>query len=60
MYMLTNKLPVDDDICFFFSKGATVRSGRYPLELLRLLMPDVSMPWIYGLMALLLFLRPYV
>ncbi len=53
MYMLTNKLPVDDDICFFFSKGATVRSGRYTLELLPLLMPDVSMPWIYGLMALL-------
>lgn len=53
MFMLTNKIPVDDDICFLFDKGATTVSGRYGLELLRFLMPDVSMPWIYGVMALL-------
>ena len=53
-FMLTNKIPVDDDICNFFNKGATTVSGRYGLELLRLVMPDVSMPWIYGVMSLLL------
>ena len=51
-FWLTNKLPFDDDLPNFFTKGATWVSGRYGLELLRLVMPDVSMPWIYGLMSL--------
>ena len=53
MFILTNKIPVDDDICCIFDKGATTVSGRYGLELIRFLMPDFSMPWIYGLMALI-------
>ena len=51
-FWLTNKLPFDDDLPNLFTKGATWVSGRYGLELLRLVMPDVSMPWIYGLMSL--------
>ena len=54
-FILTNKIPVDDDLPNFFNKGATTVSGRYGLELLRLVLPDVSMPWIYGLMTLLLW-----
>ena len=53
-FLLTNKIPVDDDLPNFFNKGATYVSGRYGLELLRLVMPDVSMPWIYGWMSLAL------
>jgi len=54
MTILTNKIPIDDDICNMFNKGATTVSGRYGLKLMSLIMPDVSMPWIYGLMSLLL------
>lgn len=53
-FLLANKLPVDDDLPNFFNKGATYVSGRYGLELTRLFLPDVSMPWIYGLMSLVL------
>ena len=49
-FAMTNKLPFDDEA----SKGTTTASGRYGLELLRLIMPDYSMPWIYGLISLLL------
>ena len=52
-FWLTNKLPFDDDLPNLFTKGATWVSGRYGLELMRLVMPDASMPWIYGLMSLL-------
>ncbi len=51
-FLFTNKIPVDDDLPNLFNKGATWVSGRYGLELTRLFLPDVSMPWIYGLMAL--------
>lgn len=54
MFMMTNKIPMDDDICDFFNKGATTVSGRWGLEILRLVMPDVSMPWIYGIMTVLI------
>ena len=50
-FMLTNKIPYGDDFVAMFDKGATTVSGRYGLELMRLILPDVSMPWIYGVMA---------
>ena len=53
-FMLTNKIPYGDDLVAMFDKGATTVSGRYGLELLRLVLPDVSMPWIYGLLTQLL------
>jgi len=53
-FMLTNKIPYGDDLVAMFDKGATTVSGRYGLELLRLVLPDISMPWIYGLMTLVL------
>ncbi|MBR1566366.1 MAG: glucosyltransferase domain-containing protein, partial [Oscillospiraceae bacterium] len=55
-FCMLNKIPVGDDLnpLGLFGKGATTESGRYGLELLRYVMPDASMPWIYGLMSILL------
>ena len=51
-FLLANKIPVDDDLPFFFGKGATTISGRWGLALLRFVMPDLSIPWFYGLLSL--------
>ena len=53
-YAFTNKLLNHDEIESLFGKGATVTSGRWGLELVKLLFPDWSMPWIYGLVSLVL------
>ena len=53
-YAFTNKLLNHDEIESLFGKGATVTSGRWGLELVKVLFPDWSMPWIYGLVSLLL------
>ena len=52
-FMLANKIPYGDDLVAMFDKGATTVSGRYGLELMRLILPDISMPWIYGILTLL-------
>lgn len=54
MYAFTNKLLNADETAALFSKGATLTSGRWGLEATRLVFPDVSMPWIYGVISLLL------
>ena len=53
MFALTNKLPNHDDVVYLFSKGETITSGRWGLELLRYLIPDYSMPWLHGIVSLL-------
>lgn len=53
-YAFLNKLVNHDEIESLFGKGATVTSGRWGLELVKILFPDWSMPWIYGLVSLLL------
>ena len=53
MFMFTNKLVNHDDIEALFYKGATVTSGRWGLELSKLIFPDWSMPWIYGSLTLI-------
>ena len=53
-YAFTNKLVNHDEIESLFGKGATITSGRWGLELSKLLLPNWSMPWIYGLLTLLL------
>jgi len=53
-YAFGNKLLNHDEIESLFGKGATVTSGRWGLEPVKLLFPDWSMPWIYGLLSLLL------
>ena len=53
-FVLTNKIPNHDDVAYLFSKGETVGSGRWGLELLRIVIPDYSMPWLHGIVSLLL------
>lgn len=53
-YAFANKLLNHDEIESLFGKGATVTSGRWGLELVKVLFPDWSMPWIYGLLSLAL------
>ncbi len=53
-YAFANKLLNHDEIESLFGKGATVTSGRWGLELVKLLFPDWSMPWIYGIISLVL------
>ena len=54
MFAFTNKLVNADEIESLFGKGATVTSGRWGLEAVKLLFPDYSMPWLYGLVSLVL------
>ena len=53
-FAFTNKLLNHDEIESLFGKGATVTSGRWGLELVKVLFPDWSMPWIYGLLSVVL------
>ncbi len=53
-FALTNKLVNHDEIESLFGKGATITSGRWGLELVKLLFPDWSMPWIYGGISIVL------
>lgn len=48
-----NKLLNADEIAGLFSKGDTIPSGRWALHLTSLLFPDVSMPWLYGVLSVL-------
>lgn len=54
LFTFTNKLPNHDDVYWFFTKGATVQSGRWGLIPLSIIFPDYSMPWIYGVLSLAL------
>ena len=53
-YAFANKLVNHDEVESLFGKGATITSGRWGLELVKLLFPDWSMPWIYGLVSIVL------
>ena len=53
-YAFANKLVNHDEIESLFGKGATVTSGRWGLELIKVLFPDWSMPWLYGLLSLVM------
>lgn len=54
MFAFTNKLPNHDDVMCLFSKGATLASGRWGLEVSKYIFPNVSMPWFYGVVCLVL------
>ncbi|MBR5093844.1 MAG: glucosyltransferase domain-containing protein [Oscillospiraceae bacterium] len=53
-YAFANKLLNADELSSLFGKGATVGSGRWGLPLTSYLFPDLSMPWVYGLLSLVL------
>ncbi len=53
-YAFTNKLPNHDEVTCLFNKGATYESGRWGLEILERFLPSYSMPWLYGILTLVL------
>ncbi len=54
MFVFTNKLLNLDEVAGLFGKGETLSSGRWALWLTSFLFPDYSMPWINGLMCVLM------
>lgn len=54
MAAVTNKFVNPDELEYLFHKGATLDSGRWALALTSLVFPDVSMPWIYGVISAVL------
>lgn len=54
MFVFTNKLLNHDEVGSLFIKGDTISSGRWGLELLSWVMPNYSMPWIYGVISIAL------
>lgn len=54
LFAFTNKLVNYDDIQCLFSKGETYRVGRWGLCFIDSIFPNYSMPWIYGIITILL------
>ncbi len=54
LFAMTNKLVNHDEMYMLFSKGATFKSGRWGLALAEAIFPNYSMPWIYGILAIVL------
>ena len=52
MFVITNKLMNADEVTAIYSKGATIDSGRWALESLRYIFPDLSVPWLWGIMTI--------
>lgn len=55
MFAFTNKLVNADEVGALLSKGGGVDYGRWAINATRFLFPDASMPWIYGVLTVLLF-----
>lgn len=54
MFAFTNKLINHDEVGHMFDKGGTMVLGRWGLDLLSYIFPDFSMPWIYGIISIVL------
>lgn len=54
VFILTNKIVNWDELQFLFGKGYTLSSGRWGLDLLSYILPDYSMPWLWGMLSLVL------
>lgn len=54
VFAFTNKFVNHDEVAFLFSKGATSSSGRWFLDALDIFLPNFSMPWIYGILTIVL------
>lgn len=51
-FAFTNKLVNHDEVESLFMKGGTVTSGRWGLGALDSIFPNISMPWIYGILTI--------
>lgn len=54
MFCFTNKLEIMDDLACMFGQGASLSSGRWGLDLAAFFMPTFSVPWLNGILSLLL------
>lgn len=54
MYMFTNKFINWDDLESMYHKGVTFSLGRWALSFIDILFPDYSLPWMNGLMSIVL------
>ncbi len=54
LFAMANKIINWDETHYLFGKGATISSGRWGLELISWIFPDYSMPWLWGLISILL------
>ncbi len=52
--VFTNKYMTHDEVYSLFSKGAASESGRWMLNLIDIIFPNLSMPWIYGVITVAL------
>ncbi|MDO5400309.1 MAG: glucosyltransferase domain-containing protein [Eubacteriales bacterium] len=50
-FTFANKLINHDEVYNLFSSGATFSSGRWGLEIMERIFPQVSMPWVYGILS---------
>lgn len=55
-FAFANKLLNHDEIGCLFSKGSTAALGRWGLDLIVAIFPNYSMPWLYGIVSLLLLM----
>lgn len=53
-FAFTNKLVNHDEVFTLFFKGGTLSLGRWGLGLLDCVFPNYSMPWIYGVITIVL------
>lgn len=53
-FMLANKLPNHDDLQSIFSNGVTFELGRWGLEILKYVFPNISIPWLNGFILIIL------
>lgn len=54
-FAFTNKLLNADDIGSLYAKGGGTAYGRWAIDYTNILFPDASMPWIYGILSVLMF-----
>ncbi|MDO5444598.1 MAG: glucosyltransferase domain-containing protein [Eubacteriales bacterium] len=54
MFCFVNKLEIMDDLSCMFGQGASLSSGRWGLDIAQYFMPTFSVPWLNGIISLLL------
>lgn len=54
VFFFTNKVLQQDELAAMFGKGTTLSAGRWGLELAGIIFPDYSMPWVYGVLSLIM------
>ena len=56
LFCFVNKLETMDDLAGMYGQAATLSSGRWGLDLLTYFTPNFSLPWLNGILSLLLII----